>query len=67
MAEADGNRTRQRQRLPLSDFEDRADHQTGYASLGHGFIMAGSKQAMLTGASVGHRVTKGRMASWVTD
>ncbi len=40
MAEADGNRTRQRQDLPLSDFEDRAGHQTGYASLGHGFIMA---------------------------
>src|SRR6201995_2130335 len=46
MAEADGNRTRQRQRLPLSDFEDRADHQTGYASLGHGFIMAGTMEAM---------------------
>ncbi len=35
MAEADGNRTRQRQDLPLSDFEDRAGHQTGYASLAH--------------------------------
>ena len=35
MAEADGNRTRQRQRLPLSDFEDRAGHQTGYAFLDH--------------------------------
>jgi AIR synthase related protein, C-terminal domain len=38
MAEADGNRNRQRQELPLSDFEDRAGHQTGYAS--HGPIMA---------------------------
>jgi selenide, water dikinase len=46
MAEADGNRTRQRQHLPLSDFEDRADHQTGYASLRHGPIMAGSMEAM---------------------
>ena len=46
MAEADGNRTRQRQDLPLSDFEDRADHQTGYASLAHGDIMAGSMEAM---------------------
>ena len=35
MAEADGNRTRQRQDLPLDDFEDRAGHQTGYASRGH--------------------------------
>lgn len=52
MAEADGNRTRQRQRLPLSDFEDRADHQIGYASSGHGFIMAGTMKTMLT--SVGH-------------
>ncbi len=52
MAEADGNRTRQRQHLPLSDFEDRAGHQTEYASLGHGFIMAGTIEAMLT--SVGH-------------
>ena len=40
MAEADGNRTRQRQDLPLNDFEDRADHQTRYASVGHGDIMA---------------------------
>jgi selenide, water dikinase len=46
MAEADGNRTRQRQELPLSDFEDRAGHQTGYASLTHGPIMAGSMEAM---------------------
>ncbi len=46
MAEADGNRTRQRQDLPLSDFEDRADHQTGYASLGHDDIIAGSMEAM---------------------
>lgn len=52
MAEADGNRTRQRQRLPLSDFEDRADHQIGYASSGHGNIMAGTMETMLT--SVGH-------------
>ena len=42
MAEADGHRTRQRQELPLSDSEDRAGHQTGYASLTHGPIMAGS-------------------------
>ena len=46
MAEADGNRTRQRQNLPLSDFEDRAGHQTGYASLTHRPIMAGSMEAM---------------------
>ena len=36
VAEADGNRTRQLQDLRLDDFEDRAGHQTGYASLGHG-------------------------------
>lgn len=42
MAEADGNRTRQRQKLPLSDFEDRAGHQTGYASLTHRPIMTGN-------------------------
>ncbi|BBY03105.1 selenide, water dikinase [Mycobacterium seoulense] len=36
MAEADGNRTRQRQRLPFDGFEDRAGHQTGHASLDHG-------------------------------
>ncbi len=42
MAEADGNRTRQRQDLPLSDFEDRAGHQTGYASQTIGDIIAGS-------------------------
>jgi selenide, water dikinase len=36
MAEADGNRTRQRQHLPLEGFEDRAGHQTGHTSLGHG-------------------------------
>ncbi len=52
MAEADGNRTRQRQHLPLSDFEDRADHQTGYASLGHGPIMAGTMEGM------GYRLTQ---------
>ena len=52
MAEADGNRTRQRQDLPLSDFEDRAGHQTGNASLTHGFIMAGSIDA------VAHRLTQ---------
>src|SRR3954465_750467 len=46
MAEADGNRTRQRQNLPLSDFEDRAGHQTEYASLTHRPIMAGSMEAM---------------------
>jgi selenide, water dikinase len=32
MAEADGNRTRRRQILPPYGFEDRADHQIGYAS-----------------------------------
>lgn len=42
MAEADGNRTRQRQDLPLSDFEDRAGHQTEYASRAIGDIIAGS-------------------------
>ena len=46
MAEADGNRTRQRQDLSLSDFEDRAGHQTGYASLTHRSIMAGTMEAM---------------------
>jgi selenide,water dikinase len=35
MAETDGNRTRQRQCLPLNGFEDRAGHQAGYASLTH--------------------------------
>ncbi|MDT5098015.1 MAG: selenide, water dikinase [Mycobacterium sp.] len=52
MAEADGNRTRQRQHLPLSDFEDRADHQIGYASLAHRIIMAGTMDAM------GYRLTQ---------
>src|SRR4051794_1604140 len=52
MAEADGNRTRQRQDLPLSDFEDRAGHQTEYASLTHRPIMAGSMEAM------GYRLTQ---------
>jgi hypothetical protein len=33
MAEADGNRTRQRQILPFYGFEDRAGHQARYASL----------------------------------
>ena len=56
MAEADGNRTRQRQHLPLSDFEDRADHQTGYASLGHGPIMAGTMEAM--SSRLGYRLTQ---------
>jgi selenide, water dikinase len=46
VAEADGNRTRQRQDLPLSDFEDRAGHQTGYASLAHGPIMPGTMEAV---------------------
>lgn len=46
MAEADGNRTRQRQDLPLSDFEDRAGHQTEYASLTHAPIMPGSMEAV---------------------
>ena len=46
MAEADGNRTRQRQDLPLSDFEDRAGHQTEYASLTHRPIMTGTMGAM---------------------
>ncbi len=46
LAEADGNRTRQRQDLPLSDFEDRAGHQTGYTSLAHSPIIAGSIEAM---------------------
>jgi selenide,water dikinase len=35
VAEADGNRTRQRQFLPFNGFEDRADHQDGYASPRH--------------------------------
>ena len=34
MAEADGNRTRQTEILGLYGFEDRARHQTRYASLG---------------------------------
>ena len=46
MAEADGNRTRQRQDLPLSDFEDRAGHQTEYASLTHRPIMTGTMVVM---------------------
>ena len=32
VAEADGNRTHQRQGLPLNGFEDRAAHQDRYAS-----------------------------------
>jgi selenide,water dikinase len=48
MAEADGNRTRQRQELPLSDFEDRAGHQTRYASQAHRSIMAGSMEDVST-------------------
>jgi hypothetical protein len=47
MAEADGNRTRQRQNLPLNDFEDRAGHQTGYASLDHTTIMASRPRDVL--------------------
>jgi selenide,water dikinase len=39
VAEADGNRTRQRQGLPLNGFEDRAGHQAGYASLNHADIL----------------------------
>jgi selenide, water dikinase len=53
MAEADGNRTRQRQDLPLSDFEDRAGHQTGYASLVHRPIMAGGSME-----AVAYRLTQ---------
>ena len=54
MAEADGNRTRQRQRLPFDGFEDRAGHQTGHASLNHGdncrsLIAAGNMDAMPKG------------------
>lgn len=37
--------TVQRQDLPLNDFEDRADHQNGYASLGHTCIMASDSEA----------------------
>jgi hypothetical protein len=40
VAEADGNRTRQRQVLPLNGVEDRAGHQAGYASLDHEHILA---------------------------
>jgi selenide,water dikinase len=46
MAEVDGNRTRQRQILPFDDFEDRAGHQTGYTSLNHGSIIAGTMVGM---------------------
>ena len=54
MAEADGNRTRQRQRLPFDGFEDRAGHQTRHASLNHGdncrsLIAAGTMDAMPKG------------------
>jgi len=56
MAEADGNRTRQRQRLPLSDFEDRAGHQTRYASQAHRSIMAGTMESMATGQT--YRLTQ---------
>jgi selenide,water dikinase len=55
MAEADGNRTRQRQELPFSDFEDRAGHQTGYASLAHRSIIAGSMDGM---DGMAHRLTQ---------
>jgi hypothetical protein len=50
VAEADGNRTRQRQNLPLNDFEDRAGHQTGYASLDHVTIMASLPKSGEAGA-----------------
>jgi hypothetical protein len=40
MAEVDGNRTRQRQVLPLNGVEDRAGHQAGYTSLDHDHILA---------------------------
>jgi selenide,water dikinase len=40
LAEADGNRTRQRQDLPLNGFEDRAGHQAGYASLCHALMIS---------------------------
>lgn len=56
MAEADGNRTRQRQILPFDDFEDRAGHQTGYASLDHGPIIAGRMVAMTSLST--HRLTQ---------
>src|SRR4029077_8855713 len=61
MAEADGKRTRQRQNLPLNDFEDRAGHQTGYASLDHGTIMASLPVLGLAGGvtmdAVAYRMT----------
>ncbi len=56
MAEADGNRTRQRQILPFDDFEDRAGHQTGYASLDHGPIIAGTMVTMTLRSS--YRLTQ---------
>jgi selenide,water dikinase len=43
-AEADGNRTRQRQCLSLNGFEDRAGHQAGYASLEHAAILPTSRR-----------------------
>jgi selenide, water dikinase len=40
VAEVDGNRTRQRQILPLNGVEDRAGHQAGYTSPCHAPILA---------------------------
>jgi selenide,water dikinase len=49
MAEADGNRTRQRQILPFNGFEDRAGHQAGYASPTHGHIIPSRRRARESG------------------
>lgn len=50
LAEADGNRTRRGQLLPPYGFEDRAHHQTRYASaatLGHGWGALGRRRGPL--------------------
>ena len=55
MAEADGNRTRQRQILPLTGVEDRAGHQAEDASL-HGDILRPAAPA----ARAGRRILRAR-------
>jgi hypothetical protein len=56
VAEADGNRTRQRQYLPFDGFEDRAGHQAGYASLCHAAILPRSRAARIAGTIAGWRI-----------
>src|SRR5205807_3646651 len=62
VAETDGNRTRRRQLLPSNGFEDRADHQTGYASLltPHACMISppGGNSNPVTATESGYRLTQ---------